>query len=1236
MESFAKTKLSLLISAALLSATAFAAEESANKSEKAGEEEIEVIEVNGIRSSLRDNLNNKRFSNNIVDSINTEDIAKNADKNMAEALQRVSGVQIERQFGEGSKISIRGTSPELTNTLVNGQAAVSASYMPGQSESNAFNFSNIPAERVSKIEVHKSARADIDAGGIGGTVILHTKKPLEQENGYGYLSVETEYNDSSEKTSPQVSTAYNFKNDDETFGASIAVSLQGRKAFRTGFETDGIASGTGFLQTDAISCPTEECLASDIKLQHMNNHNLIITRHMALNGYTYGDLEAAAGTGAYWPTYDPANSGVWNNNSGYWGQMDEVMDPTYIDPNWALFWGSRRGAGLGQTPGRVLGDYVYAPAFETDEQRLDTTLNFQWAPVDNLSFNLELNQNKTDRSNKSDNLFAQPFRMAQLLYSNSASGIDPRLVMDAEQDIILSATYPVDGVNLVRGGGEVWDGNGYYSSRAKWGEMIRRESNDRDGSETEQDRVHLTVDYELDDLTVKFQIGRTTAESLALNRKTTLATRYGNYVDPYSGDQYDLQIPSYEGVNLAYGYNPETGKASWGVEADPSLTGEALAAAEQRASNFLLAPTDEFYLLQGGLTNTKRIRENVEDFVQTDFTYELDNNFYIDSVKFGAKYRNIQRTQEYFSEIGTYHGYANESSAFPLILAKEIVGGTVSGLDSAGHDIPTEYFDIDRAKRDAMFEDNFLVVHSEGAPNRDYCAEKIAETGSDNYFGCRSGMTESKGTFYDVTEEYLAYYAMANFSGERFRGNVGIRVVDTQRESLSNEVAKDENGQPMSYPTDPDAEGYVEQFAGFNKYEPLKQTSSTKDYLPSFNLSVDLADDVILRAAASKNISHPSLTQLRSNFSLVTERYRLLTSGLPQDLTPEGNAQRIPMGEQRRGSVGNPELGSYTSVNSELGLEWYFDDSSLFAITAFQKDITNMVRSDKKVQDLTVLGDQGQTDSNGYKIFGDYVISSYFNNGEQLVQGVELQLQHDFDNGFGALINYTYTDVPDQQYTESEYAYEYADKDDIEYWVNDEAQREYYRVTHFTAETTTQTEPMYGQSEDTVNTSVYYENDDFSVRLSYNYRSEFASNTYGSGILYTDARQQFDFKATYNILENLSATFSVTNLTNENVVQYLESSQIVNEPVINKMKWIDEVDEVTGVATGNRVIAKDDDGVEIVESSITGEAAFEMLSQASGVPVAELKPYYENRLNKVTVNEWTNGRRFYAGINWTF
>lgn len=1265
MKTFNRTKLSLLISATLLSTYSLAAEEA----DQQVDEDVEVIEIRGIRSSLLDNLNNKRFSDSIVDSINTEDISKNPDKNMAEALQRIPGVQIEREFGEGSKVSIRGTDPALTNTLVNGQSAKSAEYLPGRGESNAFDFSNIPAERVSKIEVHKSARADLDAGGIGGTVIMHTKKPLEQKDGYGYFNIEGEYNDGSEKSSPQLSTAYNFKNEEETFGASIAVSLQRRNSLRTGFESGGVAGNsnaiaTGFASTGPIICPTEECNATDIKLRHMNGHNEIINRFMAFNGFTYGQQEFVAGGDGSYPNSLDGSIAPWNNATGYYALPSDVIDPTYIDSIWGLFRPHIRAGGFGQTPGKVLGSSVASPARASEDERLDTTLNLQWAPTDELSFNLELNRNSSDRNSKDDNLSAQAYRLAQYLYSNNAVGIDPRLQMDPEADIVTSLVAPIDGAYLVGYTGGVWDGSFDDTSvvrHAKWGEIIRRDSEDRTGSKTEQDRIHFTADYSGEFITAQFQLGRTTAESSAFVSETTLGTRYGDYLSPYSGDQNTVQIPTYEGVNLGYRYDPSTDKVYWGVQADPSLTGDELAAAQQRAENFLKAPTNEFYIMDIG--NSKRYRENSENFAQADFTIELDNRFYIDSIKFGGKYRDIQRTQNYLSEEYRFHNFADQASEFPTILAGEVASGTVSGLNTAGHDIPDEYFDVSLSKLTNLVDEHFLLMHSDGTPNKDLCEDAIA--GSDSptpslrgyetrgkYYGCRSGFNESYFDRYDNREEILAYYGMINFGGADFSGNFGVRVVETERESILWDTVKDANGVEVRYTDDPSDDNYVAELSGFRQYEAISQTSSTSDVLPSFNIKYNLTDELILRAAASKNISHPSLAQQSARFFVATERERQLV-GQPQDmaLIDDGSGgysetdrtQRLYHEDQRRASVGNPDLGSYTSINTEVGAEWYFAESSLFAITAFQKDISNMVRYSSEVRNLDYLGDEGQKDTYGHEIFGDYVVSSYFNTADQTVQGLELQLQHDFGNGFGGLINYTYTDVPGQNYKQTQFTYVLDESGVPEYRDSDPSKRPYYEVTGFTTKTTNQVEPMIGQSKDTLNASVFYENDVFSARLSYNYRSEFADGTHPNGLSFTDARQQLDFKATYQINPNLIASFAVTNLTNEHVVQYHDSSQIVKAPVIQKAKWIDEVD-ADGNATGNRVIAKDEDGVEIVEETITGDAAYQMLADAIGtdengdnlVTIEDLKPYYENRVTKMVYNEFTNGRRFYLGINWTF
>ncbi|MCJ8268912.1 MAG: TonB-dependent receptor plug domain-containing protein, partial [Psychrosphaera sp.] len=92
------------------------------------EKKVEVIQVSGIRGSLRANINAKRFANSVVDVITAEDIGKFPDKNVADSLSRITGVGISREFGEGEKITIRGAGPTKNRTLLNGQNVATADW----------------------------------------------------------------------------------------------------------------------------------------------------------------------------------------------------------------------------------------------------------------------------------------------------------------------------------------------------------------------------------------------------------------------------------------------------------------------------------------------------------------------------------------------------------------------------------------------------------------------------------------------------------------------------------------------------------------------------------------------------------------------------------------------------------------------------------------------------------------------------------------------------------------------------------------------------------------------------------------------------------------------------------------------------------------------------------------------------------------------------------------------------
>lgn len=187
-------KMSLLIGAASCALPALAQQQE----QAAQEEKVEVIEVRGIRASQEANINAKRFSAAVVDVVTAEDIGKFPDKNVAESLSRITGVSVTRGFGEGEKIAVRGTDPAQNRTLLNGASVASADWFVLDNPSRAFNFTLLPSNLVSDLEVYKSPQADIQEGSLGGTVYLKTRKPLDLEANTVSLQVQNQYSEVSE------------------------------------------------------------------------------------------------------------------------------------------------------------------------------------------------------------------------------------------------------------------------------------------------------------------------------------------------------------------------------------------------------------------------------------------------------------------------------------------------------------------------------------------------------------------------------------------------------------------------------------------------------------------------------------------------------------------------------------------------------------------------------------------------------------------------------------------------------------------------------------------------------------------------------------------------------------------------------------------------------------------------------------------------------------------------------
>jgi len=205
--------------------------------------ESEIV-VTGIRGSLREAIDAKRDLSVIADVVTAEDVGKFPDKNVAEALQRVPGIVVNREFGEGERVSLRGTAPNLTKTLLNGHSVATADWfiLDQVASTRSFNYLTLPAEIIGRLEVYKSPQADVEEGGVGGTINVITRNPLDLDPLTLSASAQAAYSDLSGKVDPQVSGLISWKNADETFGVLVGAIYQKRRTRRDGLEIFGYRS----------------------------------------------------------------------------------------------------------------------------------------------------------------------------------------------------------------------------------------------------------------------------------------------------------------------------------------------------------------------------------------------------------------------------------------------------------------------------------------------------------------------------------------------------------------------------------------------------------------------------------------------------------------------------------------------------------------------------------------------------------------------------------------------------------------------------------------------------------------------------------------------------------------------------------------------------------------------------------------------------------------------------------
>ncbi len=226
--------------------------------------EAKEIVVTGIRASIEASLNAKRNSDLVSEVVTAQEIGKFPDKNVADSLGRLTGVNVVTGssaaggFGENQNVSIRGTDPGLNLTLYDGHGIATGDWfvLDQVNGGRSFDFSLLPSELVGSLEVYKASQADIVEGGVGGTVNIHSRKPLDLRSGTVSLTAQANYNDLARKWTPQVSGLVSWKNDAGTVGLLATGFYQERQFRRDGQEFLGYSNYTNWAgTTQTVTAP---------------------------------------------------------------------------------------------------------------------------------------------------------------------------------------------------------------------------------------------------------------------------------------------------------------------------------------------------------------------------------------------------------------------------------------------------------------------------------------------------------------------------------------------------------------------------------------------------------------------------------------------------------------------------------------------------------------------------------------------------------------------------------------------------------------------------------------------------------------------------------------------------------------------------------------------------------------------------------------------------------------------
>ncbi len=1046
---------------------------SQDETETAGQQDPEAdttIYVSGIRRSLESAQNLKRDADTVVDAITAEDIGALPDRSVTEALQRVPGVAINRFAGsndpdhfsvEGSGVVVRGLN--YVRSEFNGRTAFVAG-VGGQ----ALNFADVPAELLGSVIISKNATADLIEGGLAGTVNLVTRKPFDRYGLQLGLSAELNYGDFSEEYTPTLSglISNTWETEIGTFGILASASYSQVRARADGLQITNFQTRDGTLVNAANAGGVQVC------------RNPL-----------------PSGSDSF--TLPPPGSACGNSGTAGADGFADYADVRYA-PLGAQFRTQdfdRRRTGLAlaaqyETPDGgtvVTAEFIRSHATqEWGEYTFETAPDL--AEYGTYPVGCQQNANGPNLVNTDGSLGDGTTR--------------------AQCPVGGFTDYQYDGNGLFQSGyitnpNDGWRGDPGTSPFVPIGGIQQQLSRRQVDEETTNQDWGLNINSQLTDrlnLELDFQYAESRKENLDF-------TIFGaNFADQELDLTGDLPIATPRKPNiLAYSWAGPT-------VADANATRPELNNATE--AEYFSDPRFQFW---------RAAMDHIEDSegeqyaLRADLGYEFADDSFLREVKLGARYQDRDQTVRYT----TYNwGVLSEvwAGSSPVSFAD------TNPYRSQYYDFPNFFRGDAPGPQGAFYYGGDLTGNYQGSVDfaRSVNEQWVANGGSAGFqpLAARAGADGPyiPSDIQPVAQEDIAAYAMIRFGsddigGMRFAGNAGLRYVTTDVTS-SGQIGVGTQQQfnivdpfstrcaltvppgapPGTPPTSPGGvcdlgQGNYEalqQFADGSTFESIAETSY--DYwLPSLNLRIEPADDVILRFAASRVLTRPDNGFIRNFLNLSLDGAGNLTA-----------------------QAGNPFIRPATAWQFDLTAEWYFAAVGSLTINGFYKDISDFFYQDLSTRQIT---------NNG--VTRDVLVRGPANfDGNGKIKGFEVAYQQTYDflpgplGGLGVAANYTFIDssgLPNSFLNGGELANE--------------------------STVPTGNLPLEQLSRHNVNATVFYEQGPISARAAYNWRSRFLLTAtdviFPYYSIFNEPTGQLDASIFVNLSESVRVGVQGVNLLNE-------------------------------------------------------------------------------------------------------